>query len=345
MKKQSAIIIAVCDLESSPGVFYKYDGISKSSNNKIDIVFRSHKFSSKWHYLSLIYDSIFLREDVVMYRSNLQFTGLLCVAFLILKIKGKKVICEVPTPFYSHLKTSRKVLDRVWYFLTAPLLFMLSTKVLCYAKEGGYLKVFDSRMQLVGNGIVVNDLSLKACDNVIRDTLNIVGVATIAIWHGWDQVLYAISKIPSDLKKGLVFHVVGDGPEKEKLVALSSNLGITQNVIFYGMLPREKIIEIYDISQLAVGTLNWKGISVKEASPLKYREYSSVGLPFLYSTYDPDYVNTDVAILIDDGNVANSLEENIIKIIDKNLLPSPTQCRQYAVENLDYSRKIIEIFS
>ena len=190
----------------------------------------------------------------------------------------------------------------------------------------------------------MNSIDLKNNDNVIRDNLNLVGAATIASWHGWDYVILAISQIKVTSGIDVIFHIVGDGPEKKNLTALAEKLGIMSNVIFYGMQQRVMVQTIYSMCQLGVGTFNWKQIEIKEASPLKYREYSAVGLPFLYSTFDPDYDDSDVAFLIDQDNLVVDLADKILEIIRINNLPTPIMCREYALKKLDFSKKINAIF-
>ena len=85
-------------------------------------------------------------------------------------------------------------------------------------------------------------------------------------------------------------------------------------------------------------------IALKEASPLKYREYSAVGLPFLYSTFDPDYEDADIAFLIGEDDLVGGLANKLLKIIRNNNLPTPITCRQYAYKQLDFTNKINDIF-
>ena len=343
-KNKSALIVAVCDMDLSPGVFYKYDGLSKSGDGILDISFKAYKSRTKFKYLRMFYDAFGYDQNIVMFRSNLQFSPLLCIIFLILKLKRARVICEVPTPYYSHLKTTHSIYGQLCYYFFVPIMFLLCEKIVGYASEGGYLSCFSRKMRLIGNGISVNGLDLKSNSNVIGDNLNIVGAATIASWHGWDYVIHAISQIKRTTGVDVIFHVVGDGPEKKNLTALAEKLGIMSNVIFYGMQSRDMVQSIYSICQLGVGTFNWKQIAIKEASPLKYREYSAVGLPFLYSTFDPDYDDTDVAFLIGEDDLVVDLADKLLKIIRNNNLPTPIMCREYAYKKLDFTKKINDIF-
>jgi glycosyltransferase involved in cell wall biosynthesis len=343
-KTKSALIVAVCDVDSSPGVFYKYEGLSKAGNDYLNISFKAYQAGKKFNYLRMLFDAFRYEEKIIMFRSNLQFSPLLCIIFLILKFKSARVICEVPTPYYSHLKTTHSIFGQFCYYFFAPIMFLLCEKIVGYANEGGYLGCFSRKMRLIGNGISVNSLDLKSNNNVIVDNLNIVGAATIASWHGWDYVIHAISQIKRTTGVNIIFHIIGDGPEKKNLTALAEKLGILSNVIFYGMQSRDMVQSIYNICQLGIGSFNWKQIAINEASPLKYREYSAVGLPFLYSTFDPDYDEADVAFLIGEDDLVGNLANKLLKIIRNNNLPTPTMCRQYAYKQLDFTNKINDIF-
>ena len=343
--KKSVLVVAVCDEITSPGVFFKYQDLASSGNDEIDISFKNYQFFRKLNYLTMFFDAYFYPQKTIMYRCNLQLTPFLIFIFVLLKLRRKRIICEVPTPFYSHLKTTNNLINQVFYFFTAPIVFWLSDKVITYANEGGFLALFAGKMELIGNGISVTGVPLKGTDNKINGSLDICGAATIASWHGWDLVIRAIAKITAAKKFDVVFHVVGDGPEKSNLMELADELGVSKNIIFYGMLNRKNVFEIYSLCQLAVGTFNWSEISVFEASPLKYREYSCAGLPFLYSTFDPDYHESDVATMISGDDMVDCLVQHILKIIEKNSLPCPEECRNYAYAHLDFSKKIDVIFN
>ena len=343
--KKTVCIMAICDEETSPGVFYKYVALSSTPNDAFDITLKAYEPTSKIKYLNIVYDSLFCQYDIVMFRSNLQLSPLLCIIFFILKIKGIRVICEVPTPYYSHLKTTKNVFHILSYYFFAPILFFLCDNVVEYGNEGGFLKYFALKTKILANGIIVNDLNMKQESNVIKNKLNIVGAATLASWHGWDDVLQAISNVKEQGGVEVIFHVIGDGPEKNNLMALAETLNVKKNVIFYGMQSRTAVQSIYNLCQLGVGTFKWNEIALTEASPLKYREYTSVGLPFVYSTYDADYDNTNVAIMINEHDVTNDLTQKLLEIIHNNNLPTPIECRQYAYEKLDFSNKIDDLFT
>lgn len=343
--KKSVVVIAVCDQDTSPGVYFKYNGMSNSSSEFFDISFKAYNPINRFKYVRLLYDSVWLRHDVALFRSNLQLSPLLCIIFLVLKLKRVQVICEVPTPYYSHLRTKKTAFSYVLYFIFIPIMFALCDKIIEYGSEGGFLKFFSRKIKIFGNGINVNSLDIKQNSNTIQGRLNIVGAATIASWHGWDYVLHAISRLKRLKSIDVIFHVVGDGPENCNLASLAEQLDIRENVIFHGMQSREMVQSIYNICQLGVGTFRWKQIGIKEASPLKYREYSAVGLPFIYTTFDPDYTDTDVAIMIDEDNVIDDLTEKLLVIIQNNNLPTPITCRKYALEKIDFSRKVNDLFS
>ncbi len=75
----------------------------------------------------------------------------------------------------------------------------------------------------------------------------------------------------SDLK----FLIVGDGPAKEELQKKCSELGISQNVIFTGMVKPSEVQEYYQLGDIFVSA------STSETQGLTYVEAAANGLPLL----------------------------------------------------------------
>ena len=89
-------------------------------------------------------------------------------------------------------------------------------------------------------------------------------------WHGVDRVLHWLASADAPAHARLL--VVGDGPARADLEALSQQLGLTARVRFTGVVPREQVpayVAAFDIAlQPAV---------VPYASPLKLFEYLALG--------------------------------------------------------------------
>lgn len=60
------------------------------------------------------------------------------------------------------------------------------------------------------------------------------------------MIIEALAKIvEDDLHNDVVLRIVGDGPQKETLINLSTELGINDYVIFEGFVPNTKINKYY----------------------------------------------------------------------------------------------------
>lgn len=92
-------------------------------------------------------------------------------------------------------------------------------------------------------------------------------------------------KIISDAFPNAQLGLVGDGSERENLVGLVKNLGITNKVKFYGKLPYEKLPEIYDKYDIFINSSNIDNFpgSILEAfaSGLPVVSTNPGGIPYL----------------------------------------------------------------
>lgn len=77
------------------------------------------------------------------------------------------------------------------------------------------------------------------------------------------------------LDSKLTFLIVGDGPAKKDLEELRNKLGVTEHVIFTGMVPPTKVQEYYQLADLFVSA------STSETQGLTYIEAAANGLPLL----------------------------------------------------------------
>lgn len=68
-----------------------------------------------------------------------------------------------------------------------------------------------------------------------------IGIARLLHWKGFHLGLRAFAR--ADLPQNAEYWILGDGPEREWLQALTEELGITSQVKFWGRLPREEALE------------------------------------------------------------------------------------------------------
>ena len=155
-----------------------------------------------------------------------------------------------------------------------------------------------------------------------------------------DKVLISVSVL---LKKNrdLNFVIIGDGPEKDDLVKLASNLGILKQCYFLGFQPRSFIRSAAHYSNVVC--LPYSGLSLIEAGIMKCAvvafdyEWNSELIVDGYSGYLADSRNiedikTKLEKLLLHKKISRSMSENLFKMTN-NLFSKDSLLRQ---NNLAY---------
>ncbi|NCO69852.1 MULTISPECIES: glycosyltransferase [Shewanella] len=344
--------LGICSKNSSPGVYKKIKGFIKGAQKKLPNSSYCLIEPKGWRgYSELFKEALASKQNLIMIR-YLPRAGLLFFFLgFILNLRKQKLIIDVPTPQVNlikeillHNKTFFGLLNILLIYLQAFIPFITAYKVLQYSNESSFFTFgLKKRVLLIGNGVDVDSITLrKNQPNWPSAELRLIAVGTIAAWHGWDKILNIIYEIKNSPwhEYSIKFTVVGDGPDLKLLKDLVKKYGISDSVIFTGHLDGQDLLAEYEKSHIAVGSLGWDRIGVDIASPLKYREYLAVGIPFVYMTKDVDFdEDSRVAILV------KSSDELKLFLLNMKAfsLPAPSMCREYAKENLDFSKKVMEI--
>lgn len=344
---------SIMSRENMPGIYSKLEGVVEG--------FESCGYSSELiaeppggvvPYLNLFYKIVTSRADLIIVRYNTYFAVIMPIVYLLTRIHSTRVIVDVPTALTSlareirlNRETSlfRKSLSLFLLYSLGPLNLMFSDKVLQYSVESKYFSFLSkNKIFLIGNGVDVS--SIKCVDSRPRwpnRTLNVIAVGTLAVWHGWDKLIEALPLLNVKTKFQVKLTIIGDGPELENLQRLARKNNVSNQVEFTGLIPKEKLREFYQNQHLAISSLGWSRTGVSVASPLKTREYLAYGLPVIYSTYDPDLDGTSChcAFRLNDDC---SVEEicGFFQNLDYSSVASISECRHFAEEELDFSKKV-----
>ena len=123
----------------------------------------------------------------------------------------------------------------------------------CEALKGVLVKlgIPARRVHVLRNGV---DLELfRPLDRArLRDELKLDGPVLLSVGHlierkGHHLVLEALTRLPT-----VTLLVVGDGPERKRLMATAVRLGIDGRVRFLGAVPHERLPEIYNVGDVLV---------------------------------------------------------------------------------------------
>lgn len=175
-------------------------------------------------------------------------------------------------------------------------------------------------VELITNGVEIEKFGRFLRNENLRKELKWDGKFVIVYTglHGVSQGLDQIVKVAFNLKekKDILFSLIGDGPEKEKLIDLSLELNL-ENLQFLPLMERNKIPEMLASAELALIPL---AVNFKEAVPSKTYEAMASGLPLITIS------EGEVSKLVKDYEMGltsspqdiNSLKENILFLYENS---------------------------
>ena len=229
--------------------------------------------------------------DFVYIRSNHNANPFTIRMVKQMKQAGMKVVMEIPTyPYDSEYKAqgiSRQIFqDRIFRNQLAKHLDAIVT-------FSDYTEIFGQKTICISNGIDFNSVKMKSSVNNTSQGINLIGVAEIHEWHGFDRIIKGLAKYYSKPCNYIVkFHVVGYffSDEGEKVFKeLIATHHMEQYVILHGKKHGEELDELFNQCDFGIGSLGRHRVGIQKIKTLKNREYAARGIPFIYSETDSDF--------------------------------------------------------
>jgi glycosyltransferase involved in cell wall biosynthesis len=293
----------------------------------------------------------------------LRFPGVNRTIFLtpiifLMRVKGHKIVLDLPTPLIvalQEIKQTEKLVVVIYRWIPIllfyPWVLMPFSRIIQSGYEHPYFLTFlKSRTRLIGNGINVKSIIQTDLSSVDRNKkIIILCVAQLEVWHGYDRLLKSVKSYLE--KDGMPFRnfkiiIVGDGNEKVNLENLSRSLELEKFVNFTGNLTGENLNNVFIGANLAIASLGSFRVNLKISSPLKSREYTARGLPFVSADSDPDFPeNTPFLFKVSNDNSLidfNSVFKWYFSLIDSGY--DFNKIRKYAEINLDFKNKVDQMF-
>lgn len=98
----------------------------------------------------------------------------------------------------------------------------------------------ETRARVTPNG--VNTLRFRPIEKSQRDLSSIVAVARLIPRKGIDLLIHACGELHRE-GAGFECHIIGDGPEKNRLRQLAQSLGLGERIHFHGAMTRDALME------------------------------------------------------------------------------------------------------
>lgn len=260
-----------------------------------------------------------------------------------IKKAGIKILLEVPTyPYdmeYKNVGIKQKILMAIE---------RRSRK--CFKKYidsiitfQNYDSIFGVKTIKISNGIDIN--AIPEPTTIKEDeSLNLIGVAGLNCWHGFDRIIEGLNIYYSSTpKRDVYFHIVGDtnniiGNEYMNLV---TKYNLENYVNFYGNKIGDELDQVFSKCQMGVGSLGIHRIGISEVKPLKSREYCARGIPFVYSFKDEDF--DDKSFILKESPNDSPIDINrLIDFYYSNIFNNQ-EIRRFAEENLTWDVQVKRI--
>jgi len=197
------------------------------------------------------------------------------------------------------------------------------------------------------NGIDVDALPTCHASAFNPRAPKLVGVASLAKWHGYDRVLTGLRQA-LDQNPEVVPHVsfAGQGPVATELEEQCRTLGLGGHVTFHGMMTGKALDELFDRCDIAIASLGMHRIGIQSASSLKTREYCARGIAFVFAGEDESFSETfPFAMRVPVGDDPIDLTKvfadyaTMLRQVDD----PASEMRAYAAANLSWTTRLSEI--
>lgn len=275
----------------------------------------------------------------------------------ILSKRGLKVVLELPTyPIGNELIqgikndfTKKRYLSLITHTVAVGIHRVLSrnlkTKIYKIVTYMPYDKIWGVKTIQIDNGVDTNQVPAIDWDIRTRndDSINMIVVANVSIWHGIDRLIRGIKDYYSGKhSRHITLSIIGDSPLCSDLKSLSDELGLQEYIFFKGSKFGNELRQEYEKADIAIGSLGMHRINVLNGSTLKVKEYCSLGIPFVYAynerCLDPNFPyalklqpcesNIDIEEVIDFYNKVLS-KENVSEIM-----------HQFAEDNFTWEKQM-----
>lgn len=199
------------------------------------------------------------------------------------------------------------------------------------------------RFSLISNGIDTSIYPMSEPPSLGAE-INIIGVANLASWHGYDRIIQGIAEYDGPYK--IVFHLVyGSGEsEAQALHRLASTLNVQQNLVLYSELHGRGLGNLFNSCHVAAGSLGMHRIGLQNGATLKIREYCARSIPFFMSYQDEDFSDFEYACLFppDESPIDMTKLSYFIEKVRLNI-KYQHDMREYAERKLSWKAKMKRI--
>lgn len=195
------------------------------------------------------------------------------------------------------------------------------------------------------NGIIVEDVDPVTSINEKKDnSIIMIAVAFMQKHHGYERIIKGLHHYyKAGGKRNVQLWLVGDGPERKKYIQMVKGMRIDNYVKFFDTVVCEKLDELYNQADIALGAFGCYKDHVYFVSTIKVKEYMAKGIPIVNGCKEEMFEHDDIEYYLNVPNDVSTVDiEKIIKFYD-NLYRIKTkeqlinEMRREAIRTVDMS--------
>lgn len=191
------------------------------------------------------------------------------------------ILLEFPTyPYDNELKRLRTK-DPIW--VVEDMLWRRKLKryvdySVTYSRDPS---IYGIKCINISNGVDSTKVLIKQSKKQ-DEVINIIAVATLAFWHGYDRAIEGLNNYyKTNCSRKIILHIVGDGEPFDTYAKLIKQYRLEDKVILYGKLEGKQLEDVYDVCDIGLDSLGRHRSKVYYNSSLKGKEYLMKGLPVI----------------------------------------------------------------
>ena len=174
----------------------------------------------------------------------------------------------------------------------------------------------------ISNGLDMEKTPLRIVES--HNEINLVGVAMLSKWHGFDRVIEGMHLYYSNGGKEKVhFYIIGAGVQIIKeYTNLVDKYSLGDFVHFEGIKSGNELNSYFNRADLAIGCLACHRKNVNSVKSLKNVEYAARGIMFTYSENNEDFDTKPYVLKQKPDETPIDIDSLISFIKKNNIIPS-----------------------
>lgn len=253
---------------------------------------------------------------------------------------------KIPYISTLHGWTSKNIFTRIWFYewLDA-VMIRRADRVVAVSqamRENLRLKYRNINPVVIYNGINNNDeYNIGEADSYLfngldNKQLKLISIGRLSKEKGFSTLLKAVHYIKTEWNSNVRLFIIGEGPEKDDLMRLAKEYGISDNVTFPGYIDNAcKVLKCFDIFVMS---------SLTEGMPITLLEAMRAGMPIVATAVGgiPEALeNGKCGILVPPGS-EHDLAKGIVQLYENSLLRDELSINSRVLFRDEFTVEIME---